>query len=177
MLAPFIIYYMTELFLTENCGLYEKTENLLRERLAEPFEIRRNENGKPYIAGNPLYFSISHSGGFAMIAICDFPCGVDMELVCGKSRKVVLNSFSDEERAEIDSERDFLKHWVVRESYIKMLGLTLAAKLKSLKYVGGVLYDGGEKADCCNFPADGENFVYSLCVQAQEDNLPEIKKI
>ena len=165
---------MTELFLTENCGVYEKIEKLLKQRLAEPFEIKRNENGKPYIEGNPLFFSLSHSGSLALIAISSAPCGVDMELVCGKSRKVVLNSFSNEERAEIENERDFLKHWVVRESYIKMLGLTLAAKLKNLKYVGGTLYDGGQKTDCSIFTADGENFVYSLCVQAQDEKLPKI---
>ena len=168
---------MTELFLTENCGVYGKIEKLLKERLAAPFEIKRNENGKPYVEGNPLFFSLSHSGNLALIAISSAPCGADLELVCGKSRKEILNSFSNEERAEIESERDFLKHWVVREAYIKMLGLTLAAKLKNLKYIGGTLYDGGQKTDCNIFTTNGENFVCSLCVQADGEKLPKITNI
>ena len=168
---------MTELFLTENCDVYEKTETLLKQRLSIPFEIKRNENGKPYIGGNPLFFSLSHSGNLALIAISDSPCGVDLELVCGKSRKVVLNSFTPEERNEIDSERDFLKHWGVRESYIKMLGQTLAEKLKCLKYAGGVLFDGGTQVNCSVLTADRENFVYSLCVQAHGEKLPKITNI
>ncbi|MDE7453736.1 MAG: 4'-phosphopantetheinyl transferase superfamily protein [Clostridia bacterium] len=168
---------MTELYLTENSSVYEKIEKLLKARIAEPFEILRTKNGKPYIGGDPLFFSLSHSGNVALIAISDKPVGVDLEIISNKSRKVILNSFSNEERAEIESERDFLKHWVVREAYIKMLGSTLAAKLKSLKFTDGVLYDGGQQVDCSCLCADGENFVYSLCVQSNNEKLPEITNL
>ena len=35
--------------------------------------LARTENGKPYIDGNPLYFSLSHSGKHGVIAVCDKP--------------------------------------------------------------------------------------------------------
>ncbi|MDE5942691.1 MAG: 4'-phosphopantetheinyl transferase superfamily protein [Clostridia bacterium] len=168
---------MTELFLTANSNLYEKLETLLKTRISSPFKILRNENGKPYLTGNPLYFSLSHSGKKAIIAISDSPCGVDLELVNGKSRKVVLNSFSYEERAEIESERDFLTHWTVRESYIKMLGLTLASKLKNLKFIGGKLYDDGEKVECAFFHGGDGDLVFSLCVEDKNEKPPIIKNI
>ncbi|MDE6867794.1 MAG: 4'-phosphopantetheinyl transferase superfamily protein [Clostridia bacterium] len=168
---------MTELFLTENSNLYEKAEALIKRRLDSPFKILRNENGKPYIEGDPLYFSLSHSGTKAAIALSDSPCGVDLEMVNGKSRKVVLNSFSNEERAEIASERDFLTHWTVRESYIKMLGLTLASKLKNLEYVGGELFDNGQKPEYSFFTDGGADFVFSLCVQSRNEKPPVIKNI
>ena len=170
-------YNMTELFLTENGNVYGKIQKLLKARLSAPFEILKTANGKPYIGGDPLFFSLSHSGTVALIAISDNPVGVDIETVSNRSRKVILNSFTNGERAEIDGERDFLRHWVVREAYIKMLGSTLAAKLKKLRYVGGVLYDGESKADGACFVADGENFVYSLCVRSDDEKLPEITRI
>ena len=36
-------------------------------------------NGKPYAEGNPFYFSLSHSGDYAVCAISDSPVGVDIE--------------------------------------------------------------------------------------------------
>ena len=177
LLAPLNINIMTELFLTENRGLDGKIETLLKQRLDAPFEIKRSQNGKPYIDGDPLYLNLSHCGNLAIIAISDKPCGVDLELVCGKSRKAVLNSFSIDERTEIENERDFLKHWVVRESYIKMLGSTLAAKLRHLKFVGGVLYDGGQKTDCALFTDESADFVFALCVQSKDEKPPIIKNI
>ncbi len=168
---------MTELFITENKDLYGKTEILLKQRTAMPLKILRSPNGKPYLAGNPLYFSLSHSGNAAVIAISENLCGVDLELICGKQHDAVLKRFSDEERGEIKNERDFLKHWTVRESYIKMHGLSLAAKLKDLKYVGGILYDCGQKADCRIYTYDGADYIISLCVQSEDETPPEIKNI
>ena len=168
---------MNELFITENKDLYGKTEILLKQRTAMSLKILRSPNGKPYLAGNPLYFSLSHSGNAAVIAISENLCGVDLELICGKQHDAVLKRFSDEERGEIENERDFLKHWTVRESYIKMHGLSLAAKLKDLKYVGGILYDRGQKADCRIYSYDGADYVISLCVQSEDETPPVIKNI
>lgn len=168
---------MTELFITENKDLYSKTEILLKQRTAAPVKILRSLNGKPCLAGNPLYFSLSHCDNAAVIAISENLCGVDLELIRGKKHDAVLKRFSDEERGEIKNERDFLKHWTVRESYIKMHGLTLAAKLKDLKYIDGVLYDRGQKADCSIYSYDGADYVISLCVQSEDGKLPVIKNI
>lgn len=37
------------------------------------------EGGKPYFEGDPIYFSLSHSGKYAVCAISDSPIGVDIE--------------------------------------------------------------------------------------------------
>ncbi len=168
---------MTELFITENKDLYGKAEMLLKQHAAAPVKILHSPNGKPYLAGNHLYFSLSHSGNAAVIAISEGPCGVDLELIRWKKHDAVLKKFSDEERGEIENERDFLKHWTVRESYIKMHGLTLAAKLKDLKYVGGILYDCGQKTHCCIYSYDGADYVISLCIQSEDETPPVIKNI
>ena len=50
---------MTEYFFTDGdvyAGLYK----ILDERL-DCYRILKTENGKPYLEGDPLFFSISHS--------------------------------------------------------------------------------------------------------------------
>ncbi|MBQ6702106.1 MAG: hypothetical protein IJN17_04040 [Clostridia bacterium] len=37
------------------------------------------KNGKPYVEDEPFYFSLSHSGDYAVCAISDAPIGVDIE--------------------------------------------------------------------------------------------------
>ena len=46
------------------------------------------EKGKPYIEGNPFYFSLSHSGDYAVCAISDSPVGVDVEKEKELSEKI-----------------------------------------------------------------------------------------
>lgn len=41
------------------------------------FDIHKN--GKPYVKDNPFYFSLSHSGKYAVCAISNTPVGVDIE--------------------------------------------------------------------------------------------------
>ena len=41
--------------------------------------VLTDKNGKPYIKNNPFYFSLSHSGDYAVCAISDTPIGVDIE--------------------------------------------------------------------------------------------------
>ncbi len=46
------------------------------------------DNGKPYVEGNPFYFSLSHSGDYAVCAISDSPVGVDIEKEKKLSEKI-----------------------------------------------------------------------------------------
>ena len=127
----------------ENEGLYDSVKALLSKHIPIPFEILRTENGKPYIEGNPLCFSISHSRNKAVVAISESPVGVDFETFTGKPREAVLKKFTEREQSEIDCEREFLRHWTAREAYIKLKGLTLAKTYKRLEFYGGNLYLNG----------------------------------
>lgn len=121
-------------------------DGFLRARTGGECKILRTKNGKPYINA-PLFFSLAHSGRRAVIAVCDKPVGVDLELYKKKSRYAVSSRFSLRERGEIKSERDFLKHWTVREAFVKAIGGTLFSYLKGLEFFGGDLYLDGRKQD------------------------------
>ena len=139
---------MLEIYFTENEDVYGKLKNYLSGLLSTPVEILKTENGKPYLEGDPLFFSLSHSRDRALIAISDKPVGADLEVITDRKYKAVLSRFPEKERNEIANAQDFLMHWVVREAYIKMLGSTIAEKLKRLSFVDGVLYDNGKRVNC-----------------------------
>lgn len=155
---------MLKIYFTENENVYVKLEKYLSGLLPSPARILRNGNGKPYLEGDPLFFSISHSANKALIAICDKPVGADMEILADRNYKAVLSRFCADERKEIKNSHDFLKHWVVREAYIKMLGDTVWGKLKKLSFTDGMLFYCGKPVDCEFKNGRKDNVVYSICI-------------
>lgn len=106
-------------------------------------QISRTENGKPYLSKpeKQLFFSISHTKTGLFIAFSDENVGIDAEILDRKVRyQSILHKFPFEEREEITSLEEFLRHWTVKESAVKWLGGTLAHDLNKLSYVHGVLH-------------------------------------
>ena len=139
---------MLEIYLTQNSYIRKKIE-ILSANYAKNFQIATTPSGKPYIVGNPFYFSVTHSFDRAMIALCDAPVGIDLEFINDSRRYYhVLSRFTDREKLWIngDSERFFM-NWTAKEAYIKMLGGTLASWLKRLEFENGVLYFEREKTN------------------------------
>ena len=44
-------------------------------------QIRTGPEGKPFLAGNPAFISLSHSGDYAACAIAPVPVGVDIQRI------------------------------------------------------------------------------------------------
>ena len=160
---------MIKLYKTKNERVHEKLESLLPAH----HEIKRTENGKPYTDG--ICFSLTHTGGSALFALSDLPVGIDAEEIKKRNFSSVLKRFSARERAEIgENSVEFLRHWVVKEAYIKMVGGTLAHDLKNLEYFGGALYSNGIKT-CCNILCSSlDDLIYCVCAQ---DKIPQNLKI
>ena len=86
-----------------------------------------DENEKPYIEGNPLYISVSHSGNWAVCAIADKPIGVDVEEIRGVQEKFVVRTCSEGERAYIRyGDAGYLSRfwecWTAKEALFKLTG-------------------------------------------------------
>lgn len=134
---------MIEIYCVSAAQAYERLYDLLSRHIPAPFEILRSPNGKPYVKGNPVHFSLSHSGDRGIIALSSSPVGIDLEIFKHKSRQSVYSRFTERERGEISGEKDFLRHWTAREAYIKFLGLTVAEMWKRIEFFGGnILLDG-----------------------------------
>lgn len=161
---------MLEIYWTKRENVHRKVEILLERKLGKNLEIKRTENGKPYIVGNPLYFSVSHSSGRAMIALCDKPVGVDLEIYDKDGRlknfKHVLSRFSEREQKWIDgSFVFFFLSWVSKEAYVKMIGGTLAHDLQRLEFYDYNLYCDGKKIDGQAVMAHFTAGTYALCAE------------
>lgn len=103
----------------------------LRER---DIRFSFNEHGKPSILGcDNIFFSLSHSGDFALCSVSDFTVGADIEKirnfspailskVCTKNEKLYLLSLNENERKS-----EFFRLWTARESYAKFIGCGVLA--------------------------------------------------
>lgn len=154
---------MNKLYLTKADGIYDSLDRILIELTGEKQTILRTEKGKPYINGNPVYFSISHSKEYGAIAVCDRPVGVDLEVFAGKDRQAVISRLPLCEREEITCENDFLSHWTAREAFIKMTGGTLAEDFKSIAYCGGKMYFDGILQSCELFKYVLDYGIVTVC--------------
>ena len=140
-------------------------KDILREKnIVAP--VLRTENGKPFLAGDPLFFSLSHSGALTAVALSDKAVGLDVEDVLGKKpHAAILRRLSPAEREEIAGESDFLRHWTAKESYVKFCGETLGKLYKKLSFVGGKLRLNGE---VLSVPLRfgtlyGDGYIFCLC--------------
>lgn len=138
---------MTQIFFVHAETVHARLNEKLAQSLGYAPQISATAAGKPYIEGNPVYFSLSHSGTRGMFALSDGPVGVDLEILKKRERTGVLNRFGERERAEIACERDFLKHWTAREAYVKLFGLEIAKMWRRLEFFGGELFFDGQKTN------------------------------
>lgn len=156
---------MTEIYLAKADGVYEKLEKILYGITGCRKEILRTENGKPYIEGNAVFFSLSHSGTHAVIALNEKPVGVDLEIFKNKTHPLLISKFSEKEQCEITDERTFLEHWTAKEAFIKMKGGTIAEYLKRLEYADGKIFVDGKEQNCniCAYILDYG--IFSVCTE------------
>lgn len=112
----------------------------LRERMME-YEV--GEHGKPYLRDYPeVFFSLSHSGDYAVCSIGSKPIGIDIEKVKEGRLGVAQRFFSLQETAWIyrvedrreQEDRMFLL-WTMKESFLKVTGLGMSLPLNSFTIV------------------------------------------
>ena len=95
-----------------------------------------DENGKPYIPDNPIYFSISHSGTKAMVVFSGNEVGCDIQIMKKNAISLADKYFTEEEQNEIKNSDDplktFFKLWTLKECYMKSSGKGLSLGLKNI---------------------------------------------
>jgi len=106
----------------------------------ETLRFRYGEQGKPELEGGKLAFNVSHSGGWALIAVATRGrLGVDLERVrpVHDMDGIAQTCFSEAElvsyhaTAPEERQRVFFDGWTRKEAFIKALGGGLAVPLKS----------------------------------------------
>ena len=99
-------------------------ELLLHRAFGEGFEYGIADGGKPFAEG--VYFSLSHSGDFAVCAVGDAAIGVDIDYPRKNPLPLARRFFSEEEYSEVANSAHptevFCSFWVLKEACIKCSG-------------------------------------------------------
>lgn len=100
-------------------------------KISSDDEIKYNEHGKPYLE-HGAYFSISHSGGVAVLAVSESEIGVDIEKARKPKMGIICRCFTDEEAALAEnSAESFTRLWTQKEAVLKLLGTGFSLSPKS----------------------------------------------
>jgi 4'-phosphopantetheinyl transferase len=108
-------------------------------------EIETGENKKPYIKDSPLFYNLSHSGDWIIIAVSDSGIGIDTELVNNSFdfNDVINEYFSPEESRFINEDKSadrFFMLWTRKEALTKATGKGLDEDLKFIPSLDGQHY-------------------------------------
>lgn len=103
-----------------------------------------DSNKKPYISSHPsVYFNVSHSGNYALIAIAKSPIGIDIEYV-NKSfdfTEILPNVFSQTEINYINNSNNkrylFYQFWTRKEAIVKAIGKGIDDELFKIPVTDG----------------------------------------
>ena len=84
------------------------------------------ENGKPYLVGSNLFFSLSHSEEGAVAVVSEAPVGIDIEKIKPVADKLINYVCTENEREYIESGNDkeyrFFAVWTAKEAFFKKNG-------------------------------------------------------
>lgn len=98
-------------------------------------QIRTGPEGKPFLAGNPAFISLSHSGDYAACAIAPVPVGVDIQRIVPVSARAVRRFCTAGEltwlERQPDPQRAAIALWALKESYLKASGALTEAVFAS----------------------------------------------
>lgn len=146
-------------------------------------DIVKAENGKPYIKGNLVYFSISHCDGLAVAVLSKAPVGVDCESVRHTSGAVMKRCYGDSEKDYIltsaDSDKTFSRLWTLKESYAKMTGEGVGSDLKMKCFDeenGRTLFESGAVFYYYGTRFNNEDYFISVCVKTDDKKSADIIK-
>lgn len=91
-------------------------------------------HGKPYLKDISLQYSVSHTKGAICVGFSqNAEIGVDVECSTRRINPVLYKrALSGAELAAVNTDRDFLKCWVMKEAFLKRLGLGITKDLRGI---------------------------------------------
>jgi 4'-phosphopantetheinyl transferase len=97
-----------------------------RRRILGPeAEILTEENGRPFVKGNPVFFNMSHSGSLLVMAVDMYPVGIDVELMKERDFAKLSSWFFGDCIADCEG---FYMRWTRFEAGLKLAGMALFSK-------------------------------------------------
>lgn len=143
---------------------------MLCKRRGVPPEFTFGAKGKPFVKGNPFYFSISHSNGFVLVAESDHPLGADTELVTGKDHsRIYPRVLNKNELVAIKGRDDenelFFRLWTLKESTLKQSGEGLSGGMAGLDF-SGFLFENSFELNGLHYHCEKTGgFMVAVCCE------------
>ncbi|MGL5973557.1 MAG: 4'-phosphopantetheinyl transferase family protein [Oscillospiraceae bacterium] len=143
-------------------------------------QFEYGDYGKPFLKDfKDIYFSISHCKDAVACSVSKYQTGIDVQDIIECDFNVVDNFFSEKEGLDLIKSKqqniDFTKFWVLKESYIKKKGTSIAFMDKNLDFSQfkskPFIQDG-----CKFYINEFESFIIGSCVDGNSDEF-KIKKI
>lgn len=100
--------------------------SLMAELCNETKTIQHQESGKPFLEDESYHISISHTKGYAAVALHPFKeVGIDIEQYGDKVCRVRNKFLQPEEEKQVDKDDIYklLLYWSAKETVFKVLGL------------------------------------------------------
>jgi len=116
-------------------------------------EIHNDPSGAPVLAPSFKYaISISHSGEYALAALCEKgnAVGVDLETITPVDISALLHAGFSQEEQEIYAKADLetiLTVWTVKEALLKYRRTGLKNSAKKIEWLNDTLYENYDSVD------------------------------
>jgi len=146
---------------------------------AEESDIALGKCGKPYLLSRQKFFSLSHSGKYALLAAGDADLGADIEAKNVCSDAISLRVFTEEERSWASESpcKRFSELWTMKESVIKLDGRGLSVGMRKFSVLGLLNGEtteyGGTPIFGCSLFRDG--YCISVCSREKAISPPLVK--
>ncbi|WP_437022664.1 4'-phosphopantetheinyl transferase family protein [Streptomyces sp. enrichment culture] len=131
--ADGLLYAAAHVALRRLLGRYTGTPPQHVRFVRDPCPGCGGAHGRPAIAPRSLHFSLSHSGGLAMVGVASVPVGVDVEkLPREETVEICSRALHPDERSELadaeGAERTirFGRIWTRKEAFLKGIGTGLS---------------------------------------------------
>lgn len=144
------------------------------------YTVQYDDGRKPVLeCKDKLYFNISHSDDFVVLAVSNEETGCDIQEIRSYNPKVARRNYCENEIKLIESSEDkddvFIRLWALKESVLKFTGEGISGGLAS--------YDFSPYADKESFTAFGcnfyvkkmENTYFALCHKKTEIEIENVQ--
>ena len=122
------------------------------------------------------YFNISHSGKFVLLALADYPIGIDVEQIKDYKDEVAKFVCSETEYKKIKDNESFFRIWTSKEALAKAdgRGLTIVKEIPALPLVGLKKYQ--DKIYSCE-QLKLDDYIVSIAVESNDSIKIDKKEI
>ncbi len=133
----------------------------------DSYSYRFGRRGKPYIKGEDVFFSISHSGSYVVCCVSDSEVGCDIEKIKEYNPKVAKRFFTEAEVQLIEKSDDkdslFVRLWTLKESILKKHGTGISGGLATYDFADYAFFNEFFAYECNFISHSLDGYEFPIC--------------